>query len=179
MQGIDIITDIDLKLKPGVHYGLIGRNGSGKSNKFTRKYASLHKYLPWRFTYRHPTLLRVIATKIIPGLPDSIRITILQQTASDDDAPDTPLSLRADTRDPMKRTPLQKIIESDTARNDIQLDLHGQYDPTGEFSSCFLGSVSMLLLGQIPHTSREVQCCLAVKLRAGTEDGTKYKLTGN
>ena len=83
-------------------------------------------FLPWRFTYRHQALLRAIATKIIPGLPDSIRIAILQQTASEDDAAGALLSVCADARDPMERTPLQYILESDTARNDIQADLHGE-----------------------------------------------------
>lgn len=53
----DILTDSHLKLSPGVHYVLVGRNGVGKS-----------------------TLMRAIGEKIIPGIPNSMRILILQQS---------------------------------------------------------------------------------------------------
>lgn len=32
----ELIVDTHLRLKPGVHYGFIGRNGTGKSSKDTR-----------------------------------------------------------------------------------------------------------------------------------------------
>ncbi|KAF9269694.1 ATP-binding cassette sub-family F member 3 [Marasmius fiardii PR-910] len=53
----DILTDSHLKLSPGVHYVLIGRNGIGKS-----------------------TLMRAIGEKLIPGIPKSMRILMLQQS---------------------------------------------------------------------------------------------------
>ncbi|KAL4774662.1 P-loop containing nucleoside triphosphate hydrolase protein [Aspergillus nidulans var. acristatus] len=53
----ELISDAHLRLKAGVHYGLIGRNGTGKS-----------------------TLLRAVADKLVPGIPHSTRIAILQQT---------------------------------------------------------------------------------------------------
>ena len=34
---LEILTNANLKLKPGVHYALIGRNGSGKSSKCAGK----------------------------------------------------------------------------------------------------------------------------------------------
>lgn len=34
VKALDIVVDADLKLKHGVHYGLLGRNGSGKSSMF-------------------------------------------------------------------------------------------------------------------------------------------------
>ncbi|KAL6237753.1 hypothetical protein BDW75DRAFT_60583 [Aspergillus navahoensis] len=56
----ELISDAHLRLKVGVHYGLIGRNGTGKS-----------------------TLLRAVADKLVPGIPHSNRIAILQQTVTD------------------------------------------------------------------------------------------------
>ncbi|KAL0069263.1 hypothetical protein AAF712_003627 [Marasmius tenuissimus] len=53
----DVLTDSHLKLSPGVHYVLVGRNGVGKS-----------------------TLLRAIGEKIIPGIPKSMRILLLLQS---------------------------------------------------------------------------------------------------
>ena len=44
-------------MKAGVHYALIGRNGTGKS-----------------------TLMKAIAEKLIPGIPYATKIAILQQT---------------------------------------------------------------------------------------------------
>ncbi|KAL4989192.1 P-loop containing nucleoside triphosphate hydrolase protein [Aspergillus falconensis] len=56
----ELISDAHLRLKAGVHYGLVGRNGTGKS-----------------------TLLRAMADKLVPGIPHSTRIAILQQTDTD------------------------------------------------------------------------------------------------
>ncbi|KAJ8082817.1 hypothetical protein PM082_008673 [Marasmius tenuissimus] len=53
----DVLTDSHLKLSPGVHYVLVGRNGVGKS-----------------------TLLRAIGEEIIPGVPKSMRILLLLQS---------------------------------------------------------------------------------------------------
>lgn len=52
----DILNDSHLKLSPGVHYVLVGRNGVGKS-----------------------TLLRAIGEKIIPGIQKSMRVLLLLQ----------------------------------------------------------------------------------------------------
>ncbi|EEQ27134.1 conserved hypothetical protein [Microsporum canis CBS 113480] len=51
--GLEILTSATLRLKAGVHYGLVGRNGTGKS-----------------------TLLRAMADRLIPGLPESVKIAI-------------------------------------------------------------------------------------------------------
>lgn len=52
----ELLVDADLKLKAGVKYALIGRNGTGKS-----------------------TLLQAIARKLIPGIGQKIRILLLSQ----------------------------------------------------------------------------------------------------
>ena len=92
-------------------------------------YMCLRKCLPRSSTHRDLALLRAIATKIIPGLPESIRIAILQQTASNDDddaASSAQLAPHPDKSDRMEMTPLQYILESDTGRNDIQAELNGK-----------------------------------------------------
>ena len=33
VQELEILSNAELNLKPGVHYGLLGRNGSGKSSE--------------------------------------------------------------------------------------------------------------------------------------------------
>lgn len=33
VQELEILSNAELKLKPGVHYGLLGRNGTGKSSE--------------------------------------------------------------------------------------------------------------------------------------------------
>ncbi|KAJ5226429.1 hypothetical protein N7468_007654 [Penicillium chermesinum] len=60
LSGQELITDGHLRLKGGIHYGLLGRNGTGKS-----------------------TLLRAMAEKLIPGIPHATRVAILQQTQDD------------------------------------------------------------------------------------------------
>lgn len=79
-DGRELISDSHLRLKPGVHYGLLGRNGSGKSSK-----EQDHSPRVW-FTadgsFHYLALLRAMADKIIPGIPYNTRISILQQTNS-------------------------------------------------------------------------------------------------
>ncbi|KAJ7600806.1 P-loop containing nucleoside triphosphate hydrolase protein [Mycena floridula] len=54
--GTDVLVDAHLRLKAGVHYALVGRNGQGKS-----------------------TLLKAIADKIIPGIPQNLLILLVDQ----------------------------------------------------------------------------------------------------
>ncbi|KAK2846427.1 hypothetical protein FQN49_005732 [Arthroderma sp. PD_2] len=92
---LEILTGATLRLKAGVHYGLVGRNGTGKSNR------------------------------LIPGLPGSVNIAILQQTDIDVD----PLTLVTRNTvalqvgdEPSKKEPrtvLQQVVQSDTSRNEI------------------------------------------------------------
>jgi len=61
----EIISDAHLKLSIGVHYVLVGRNGTGKS-----------------------TLLRAIGEKLIPGIARNLRILYLQQSYDSDGGQD-------------------------------------------------------------------------------------------
>ncbi|KAE8318864.1 P-loop containing nucleoside triphosphate hydrolase protein [Aspergillus transmontanensis] len=90
----ELIADAHLRLKAGVHYGLIGRNGTGKS-----------------------TLLRAMADKLVPGIPHSTRIAILQQTeiASEEDVKD----FTAEEAENKHKTVLQYVLSSDHSRNEV------------------------------------------------------------
>ncbi|OGM46713.1 ABC transporter [Aspergillus bombycis] len=90
----ELISDAHLRLKAGVHYGLIGRNGTGKS-----------------------TLLRAMADKLVPGIPHSTRIAILQQTetSSEEDRKD----FAAEEAANKNKTVLQYVLSSDHSRNEL------------------------------------------------------------
>ncbi|KAB8259112.1 P-loop containing nucleoside triphosphate hydrolase protein [Aspergillus pseudonomiae] len=90
----ELISDAHLRLKAGVHYGLIGRNGTGKS-----------------------TLLRAMADKLVPGIPHSTRIAILQQTetASEADLKD----FAAEEAENKNKTVLQYVLSSDHSRSEL------------------------------------------------------------
>lgn len=74
LAGRDLLSDAHLRLKAGVHYGLIGRNGAGKS-----------------------TLLTAIGEKLIPGLPRTLKILFVSQLtnarAADEDPEASVLSV--------------------------------------------------------------------------------------
>ncbi|KAJ6111163.1 hypothetical protein N7486_003398 [Penicillium sp. IBT 16267x] len=86
--GQELISDGHLRLKGGVHYGLLGRNGTGKS-----------------------TLLRAMAEKLIPGIPHATRVAILQQTDDQDESGST-YGLKLD------KSVLESVLGSDEARNE-------------------------------------------------------------
>ncbi|KAJ5088538.1 hypothetical protein N7456_012154 [Penicillium angulare] len=86
--GRELISDGHLRLKGGIHYGLIGRNGTGKS-----------------------TLLRAMAEKLIPGIPHPTRIAILQQT-QDQDESGSSYGLN------LEKTVLESVLGSDESRNE-------------------------------------------------------------
>ncbi|KAJ5704203.1 hypothetical protein N7493_011341 [Penicillium malachiteum] len=86
--GRELISDGHLRLKGGTHYGLLGRNGTGKS-----------------------TLLRAMAEKLIPGIPHPTRIAILQQTDDQDESGST-YGLK------LEKTALESVLSSDETRNE-------------------------------------------------------------
>ncbi|KAI9758165.1 MAG: hypothetical protein M4579_003139 [Chaenotheca gracillima] len=152
-KALDIVTDVDLKLKPGVHYGLLGRNGSGKS-----------------------TLLRALATKIIPGIPYSTRIALLQQTAANDG---TESALPAD-KDAFKKSAIRFILESDTARNELQADLddlsRGQ-DDDGDEGWAQLRAFRQLQYNRMQRRLGELQKNSALRSGARGSQARKDQLT--
>ncbi|KAL4909924.1 hypothetical protein BDW74DRAFT_45813 [Aspergillus multicolor] len=93
----ELINDAHLRLKAGVHYGLIGQNGTGKS-----------------------TLLRAVADKLVPGIPQATRIAILQQTDMDTHGGHDPFD--ADSKgwdDRENKSVLDFVMSSDRHRNEV------------------------------------------------------------
>ncbi|KFX92594.1 hypothetical protein V490_05303 [Pseudogymnoascus sp. VKM F-3557] len=98
-QEKELLVNAELRLKSGIHYALLGRNGSGKS-----------------------TILRAIADRIIPGLPPSLRVAILQQTSTDAENPN-PTKDGPSTSAPEDTAVIQYVIEGDRSRTALIQDL--------------------------------------------------------
>ncbi|KJK80332.1 hypothetical protein H634G_04571 [Metarhizium anisopliae BRIP 53293] len=97
-DGLEILSNAKLLLKEGQRYALVGRNGTGKS-----------------------TLLRAIADKLIPGIPEGTRIAILQQTKlTDDDGDENSRQARK-----AEASVLQEVIDRATARDTIEQEIKG------------------------------------------------------
>ncbi|KAH8589657.1 P-loop containing nucleoside triphosphate hydrolase protein [Bisporella sp. PMI_857] len=96
-EGLEILANADLKLKAGVHYALIGRNGTGKS-----------------------TILKAVAEKLIPGIPLQTRIAILQQT-SVEQKPGQGESAPVVTGGQL--SVLETVIDRATSRSEIQQEI--------------------------------------------------------
>ncbi|KAL2754418.1 hypothetical protein ACRALDRAFT_2028844 [Sodiomyces alcalophilus JCM 7366] len=99
-EGVEILANAKLRLQAGQRYALVGRNGSGKS-----------------------TLLKAIAEKLIPGIPEETRISILQQTnAQISDTDKSPWNA-ASSQDQPERCVLEEVVEKATARSDIEQEI--------------------------------------------------------
>ncbi|EPE24251.1 P-loop containing nucleoside triphosphate hydrolase [Glarea lozoyensis ATCC 20868] len=98
-DGLELLSNATLKLKAGVHYALIGRNGTGKS-----------------------TILKAVAQKLIPGIPIPTRISILQQTDADKAAAGDG-SVSSIATSTAKLSVLEQVIDNATSRNEIQREI--------------------------------------------------------
>jgi ATPase subunit of ABC transporter with duplicated ATPase domains len=97
-DGVEILSAAKLRLKEGQRYALVGRNGTGKS-----------------------TLLKAIAEKLIPGIPEETRIAILQQTKLTDEKDEH----ASNTTENIQPSVLEQVIEKATARHAIEQDIKG------------------------------------------------------
>ncbi|KAH6632672.1 putative transporter protein [Chaetomium tenue] len=99
-EGTEILSNAKLRLKAGSRYALVGRNGSGKS-----------------------TLLRAIADKLIPGIPEQTRVSILQQTnISDVNTDDLPSGEVSGSKDGL--TVLEDVVDKATAKSDLEQEIN-------------------------------------------------------
>ncbi|KAI1136994.1 P-loop containing nucleoside triphosphate hydrolase protein [Hypoxylon sp. FL0543] len=97
-EGTEILNNAKLRLKAGQRYALIGRNGTGKS-----------------------TLLKAVAEKLIPGIPEETRIVILQQTdAGDVNTDEGPVPKPSEGQGPAV---LEEVIERATAKQEVQQEI--------------------------------------------------------
>lgn len=133
-SALEILSEAELKLKGGVHYALLGRNGTGKSSEQS-SLRLLSLYCPLRlgnFLARltiSAVILRAISEKLIPGLPYSTKIAMLQQTSvnhrdhvRDDETLDTHLYEWPSSG----TTVLQKVFESDKTRKETLREIAGK-----------------------------------------------------
>jgi ATPase subunit of ABC transporter with duplicated ATPase domains len=97
-DGIEILANAKLRLKEGQRYALVGRNGTGKS-----------------------TLLKAIAEKLIPGIPENTRIAILQQTRLDGQDGNPEPKGKSSTGS----TVLQEVVERATAKLAVEKEING------------------------------------------------------
>ncbi|KAK4660868.1 hypothetical protein QC762_122860 [Podospora pseudocomata] len=97
-EGTEILSNADLKLKAGARYALVGRNGAGKS-----------------------TLLRAISEKLIPGIPEEVRVGILQQTGIPDDADDD--EWKDGGPETVGQTVLEQVVDRATAKGEVEKDI--------------------------------------------------------
>ncbi|EJD53221.1 P-loop containing nucleoside triphosphate hydrolase protein [Auricularia subglabra TFB-10046 SS5] len=86
----DLLVDAHVRFKAGVRYGLVGRNGEGKS-----------------------TLLQAISKKLIPGLPENLGILLVSQIEGTD-----PFSVDGDKKNAGDYTVTQRVVMSDQRRED-------------------------------------------------------------
>ncbi|KAK2000134.1 ABC transporter [Colletotrichum falcatum] len=106
-DGTEILVDAKLRLKAGQRYALVGRNGSGKS-----------------------TLLKAIAEKLIPGIPEAARISLLRQTNPTDANPNLrPSHHTADASAcGQGHGVLEHVIEQATAKSDVEQEIRALSD---------------------------------------------------
>ncbi|KAK0715036.1 P-loop containing nucleoside triphosphate hydrolase protein [Lasiosphaeris hirsuta] len=98
-EGTEILNNAKLRLKAGSRYALMGKNGSGKS-----------------------TLLRAIAEKLIPGIHEKTRVSILQQTNASDSNSDHLLSASSAAVD--GPTVLEDVVDKATAKSELEQDIN-------------------------------------------------------
>ncbi|PQE24250.1 ABC transporter protein [Rutstroemia sp. NJR-2017a BVV2] len=106
-EGLEILSNASLKLKAGICYALIGRNGAGKSI-----------YIK--------ALLKAIAEKLIPGIPTQTRISILQQTDADSKDDDQETNGQGSAPGKTEGSGLsvwEEVIDRATSRSEFQREI--------------------------------------------------------
>jgi hypothetical protein len=107
---------------------LVGRNGSGKSSENPLLAPIIRSLLPLLIISSSPylALLRAIAEKLIPGIPEQTRVSILQQTSTSDANSDTlPDSSGGKGKDVAQEpTVLQDVIDKATAKSELEQEIN-------------------------------------------------------
>ena len=99
----DILVDGHLRLKTGVRYGLVGRNGQGKSSMFSCPFTIAF------FDLHITAIMKALADKIIPGVPENLRILLVGQVE------DSPLGFNP-SGDQTRLTVVEAVVQSDQRR---------------------------------------------------------------
>jgi hypothetical protein len=124
-DGIEILANAKLRLKEGQRYALVGRNGTGKSSECEEEI-----FLQGFFFFLETSglmcssyiaLLKAIAEKLIPGIPENTRIAILQQTRLDGQDGNPEPKGKSSTGS----TVLQEVVERATAKLAVEKEING------------------------------------------------------
>lgn len=75
----------------------------------------------------NPALLRAMADKLVPGIPHSTRISILQQTDTSDRE-----GSEKNTAETQDKTVLQYVMSSDNHRNEVIRNMNGMLPILGD-----------------------------------------------
>lgn len=118
----ELIVDAHLRLKAGVHYGLIGRNGTGKSSRLIKRVDISRSEVLMDDDYE--ALLRAMADKLVPGIPHPTRIAILQQTETEDE--ERIAQPECEDRDRRDLPVLEYVMSSDRFRNEVVRKMDGK-----------------------------------------------------
>ncbi|KDQ06596.1 hypothetical protein BOTBODRAFT_246354 [Botryobasidium botryosum FD-172 SS1] len=89
---LDLLVDAHVRLKTGIRYALVGRNGEGKS-----------------------TLLKAIADKLIPGIHENLRILLVSQVESESEDVNLAGEEAGVERSP-ELTVTERVVKSDRRR---------------------------------------------------------------
>ena len=68
-------------------------------------------------------MIKAIADKLIPGIPEKTRVSLLQQTRDDDVDADT-LSIET-VSDGLERNVLEEVVERATSRHEVEKEIRG------------------------------------------------------
>lgn len=71
-------------------------------------------------------LIRAIAEKLIPGVPEKTRVSILQQTRDEDVSADAVAVERAADAPP-GRTVFDEVVERATAKQEVEQEIRGEH----------------------------------------------------
>jgi hypothetical protein len=69
-------------------------------------------------------LLRAIAEKLIPGIPEETRVSILQQTNNEEATAGSAVSPKKESAS--GRTVLEEVIDGATAKSELELEIKGK-----------------------------------------------------
>lgn len=121
-QGLEILSDAKLLLKQGKRYALVGRNGTGKSSEFCFSPDFSLLKCTWVIDLC-PALLRAIAEKLIPGIPEGTRIALLQQSRLVDADDDASNDTEAAGKQQGEQSVLQEVVNRAIARDTIEQEI--------------------------------------------------------
>lgn len=111
----EILVDARIRLKNGVRYGMIGRNGCGKSSKLHNPCAlvliSGQVLIPI-------AVLQAIAEKMIPGIPPSLRIHIVSQVSEGGSEKESEAG---------QRTAMQRVLDGHVERTNALKQREGTW----------------------------------------------------